>query len=96
MTTTLHKTILAGLIGLISGIELANLINGGVDHVKIFPRENNQSIIRMYRPGPDEIFVGLENNTIYLPIRTYLSNIQDKAIRNLEQAEIEKTVDWYR
>ena len=68
-----------------------------VDNGKVFQREQGKpAVMRLYKVGPDRILVeNPERKGEYIPMDRYLSKIQDKAERKIEEAQIEKAVKWY-
>lgn len=68
-----------------------------VDDIKVFQEEGKPNVMRLYKPGMDEIFVeNPEKQGEYIGSNTYLvKNIKDKADRGVEEARIKKLVKWY-
>ena len=90
----------AGLSGIIVGLVLTSgsilYCNPDVDKVKVFQRENKPPVMRMYRRGSDGIYVeDLNIQNDYIKLDKHLERINNEADRNIEEAEIKKTVRWY-
>lgn len=93
-----EKIIGAGIMGFgggfLTAMGLSLAVGPNVEKAEIFQRGEKPSVMRMYKDGRDEIFV--ENvSGEYIRLDDYLPKIQDKADRQIEEAEIRKTVRWY-
>ena len=68
-----------------------------VTGVKIFEREDNLPIMRLYGISRDAIYIqDDEDNSSYVPLKEYLWNIEGEADRKLEEAKIKKFIGWYK
>ncbi|MEK6875497.1 MAG: hypothetical protein AABX30_02335 [Nanoarchaeota archaeon] len=86
--------LIAGLLfsGYIAGSQSDDFRN----KAKTFKYEEGRSIIRTYQPlKRDQIFIeGQTNSGEYINIKKYLDSIKDARDRKLEEAKIEKLVEW--
>ena len=73
-----------------------NLITPNTEKVKVFKEEGKPSAMRIYRDGSDQILIDSEGKDEYLPQSNYLGTIKDPADRALEEARINKQVEWYK
>jgi len=91
---------MSGLVGMFVGmlymIGIGVLFPSRVDKVQVFQREDKPSVMRLYRPGRDWIYVADSNDSKnYISLGRYLNRIENKANRATELATIKKTVGWY-
>lgn len=84
---------LGGLVGMVLTSSIFLLNSPDISEVKVFERENRQSVIMMYRFGADGIYVEEEDNK-YVPLSSYLNKIENKYGKKIEESEIKILVDF--
>ena len=85
-----------GLMGAATGMLLAGWLKGEINEIKVVPRENKPSVMRVYSTGQDDILVQDKESGKYMPLKTYLEQIKDEAEQGVENADIRKAVEWYK
>ncbi len=98
------KTAVNLLEGALGGMAIGAVFNfmGGslfslnVNEVRVFERDDGPNVMRLYRKlSIDGIIVYDSKLNKYIPFKDYLSGIENKADRIIEEGRIKKSVGWY-
>lgn len=84
------------LLGAVGMLVIESLQAPNINSARIFQREGKPNAMRLYRDNASNGILVQENNSgKYMLLSNYLSTIQNKADRGIEEAEIKKVVEWY-
>lgn len=89
--------IIGTTIGFASGLGVAaGTAGGGTSDARIFERENQPVVMRVYKKGADTILVQDNpcDQTHYVALDSYLGTILDPQKREIEEVNIKKLVGW--
>ncbi len=87
--------IVGGLASAGIALGILTLSKPDISEVKIFHQDHVPTVMRLYRTGTDGILVeDPKAPGKYIPISSYLEGLDNKYDRQIQEATIEKLVDW--
>ncbi len=91
--------LLGGSAGIALGVGAAAILYGGeVQEARVFPQNNQPSIMRIYNSGTDHILVekgkSSDGKSTYIPLEIYLNQFEPFSNRVKEEKRIKIIVGW--